>query len=73
MTDAATTTLKARQIKKGMLIAGREIAQARHGAGSAKGWVYLPYTDGQPGKTRYRGIELIDDVTVPAGITYPVI
>lgn len=51
--------MKARELKRGMVIGGREIVKARAGVGSSKGWVYLEYADGRAEGDRMRGTALV--------------
>lgn len=52
--------IQAKMLKQGMTLNGATIAQARPGAGSAKGWMYLRYEDGQQHRDRIRGTEYVE-------------
>jgi hypothetical protein len=52
--------MKARELRKGMVLGGLVISRVRHGAGSAKGWVYLQYEGGALGRDRIRGCTKVE-------------
>lgn len=52
--------IQAKFLKPGMVFGGVEVTKARAGAGSAKGWMYVTYADGQLHRDRIRGAEWIE-------------
>lgn len=54
--------MKAKDLRRGMKVNGREITGKRSGVGSGKGWTYLEYADGRFELTRVPSSREIDGV-----------
>lgn len=71
MTNATQTRkLTGGQLRRGMVIYGREIAAVRQGVGSGKPWTFVTYTDTDRhgcNTDRFRRNTVKIEVEVPAG------